>query len=480
MNDYFFTMRPAYPWSLEPIGLPALAAIAGLLAAFTIWSYSGHPNATRRRVFVVLTLRLVALVVALITALRPSLGVQENPRIPSFLPIGIDVSETMTVKDEVNNQARIEAVRKVMEKCQPIIEELERDHNITTILYKFSTPDFSDASRYTPGDPADGKRSDYGTFLNKLYERWQGERFVRGVLIVGDGQDNGQKFSTAAEARRWGQRGVPITTFTVGTNINDQNARDIAVTSIECDPSPAAVKTDVTVVGNVNAYGFPGTRVTARILVDGVVQATQDFTLDKEKDNKIRMTFQAPVKPGEVKVTMQVGQLRDGEIVPIPGELSGENNQSDTYLTITKDGVLILIIDRLRPEETRIRDVLRSEKRFRLNEVTVQTDGQVSSAGEAMLDLDSQGYDVIIIGDVAPAQLTFHRGDKAIPVLEKIQEHVLKRGTGVIFLGGEHAFRGYPPGLLPVRVPEAAGAAIVEDVDPQTGFPRARYQTIPT
>ncbi|HSQ55440.1 MAG TPA: hypothetical protein VLM40_06815, partial [Gemmata sp.] len=151
-----------------------------------------------------------------------------------------------------------------------------------------------------------------------------------------------------------------------------------------------------------------------------------------------------------------------------------------TYLTITKDGVLILIIDRLRPEETRIRDVLGFEKRFRLNEVTVQTDGQVSSAGEAMLDLDSQGYDVIIIGDVAPAQLTFHRGDKAIPVLEKIQEHVLKRGTGVIFLGGEHAFRGYPPGLLPVRVPEAAGAAIVDDVDPQTGIPRARYQTIPT
>ena len=481
MTEYFFEMRPAYPWSVEPVGLPALAAVAGLLVALTIWTYAGHAAATRGRLLTVLALRLLALLVALVTALRPSLGVQETPKVPSQLVIGIDVSETMTVQDEVNNQARIEAVRRVMDRCQPVIEELERDHNVTTTVYKFSTPDFTDAWRYSPGDPADGKRSDYGTFLNRVYERWQGERFVRGVLVVGDGQDNGQAFAAAGEARRLGQRGVPVTTFTVGSNSTEKNAQNIAVTNLDCDPSPAAVKTEVTAVANVNAFGYQGQRVTARVLVDGEVRATEDFTLDKEKDNKIRLTFTAPPKPGEVKVTVQVGQLRDGQIVPVSGELSGKDNQSETYLTITKDGVLILIVDHLRPEETRIRDVLRSEPRFRLNEVIVQNDGQVSAAGEAMLDLDAQGYDVIIIGDVSAAQLEFRRGDKPVPFLGKLRDQVERRATGLIFLGGERAFRGYPKDvaeLIPVTVPEDPGAAIVENVE--NGRPKTRYQTVPT
>jgi len=314
-----------------------------------------------------------------------------------------------------------------------------------------------------------------------VYDRWQGERFVRGVVIVGDGQDNGQAFPAAAEARKFGQRGVRINTFTVGSDNSDKNAQDIAVTGVECDPSPAPIKTQVTVIGNVNAYGYEGARVTARVLFDGVVQATEDFTLDKQRDNKIRMTVGVGSERGEKKVTLQVGQLRDGQIVPLPGELSGENNQSETYLTVTKDGMRILIVDRLRPEEMRVRDVLRSEKRFDLNEVLVQTDGQVSAAGEALLDLDSQAYDVIIIGDVSPEQLAFMRGDKPVPVLEKIREHVKNKGTGLMLLGGERAFRGYPKEfeeIVPVEGTADPKAAIVEDVDAD-GTPKARYQTVP-
>ena len=44
---------------------------------------------------------------------------QEDPKVPSVLLVGIDMSESMTVKDEVNSQTRIDAVRKVLERCQP-------------------------------------------------------------------------------------------------------------------------------------------------------------------------------------------------------------------------------------------------------------------------------------------------------------------------------------------------------------------------
>src|SRR6476619_6264042 len=104
-TSFFFSSRPAYPWSLSPVGLPAFAVVAVLLVAFTIWTYTGHPNATRRRILIVLVLRLLALAVTLLTVLRPSVGVEENPKLPSVLLIGVDTSESMTVRDEVNNQA---------------------------------------------------------------------------------------------------------------------------------------------------------------------------------------------------------------------------------------------------------------------------------------------------------------------------------------------------------------------------------------
>ncbi len=481
MTDYFFSTKPAYPWSITSVGMPALVIVAVLLVLFTVWTYIGHPNATRRRIFVVLTLRLGALLIALLTAVRPSVGVQEEPKIPSVLLIGIDTSETMTVKDEVNNQARIEAVRKTLEKCQPTLDELTAEHGVSVQIYKFSTPDFNEAaSKFTPESPADGKRSDYGTYLNRTFERWQGERYLRGHLIVGDGADNGEAFSAIAEAGRWGRRGSPVTTFTVGSDTVGQNAQDIVVTGVECDPSPAPIKTEVTVVGTVHAFGFAGTRAIARVSFDGVTQITEEVTLDKERDNKVRLTVKAPAVKGEIKVKLTVGQLKDDQIVAIRGEANAENNASETYLTVTKDGARILIIDRLRVEETRIRDVLRSEKRFDLNEVIRQTDGDLSAAAEELLDLDSQAYDVVIIGNVSPEELTFRRGGKVVAVLDKIRERVETKGMGLMFLGGERALRGMPKELLPVTVPDDPKAAVVERVDKDSGRPIDWYQTVPT
>ncbi|MFO0822810.1 MAG: hypothetical protein U0792_06780, partial [Gemmataceae bacterium] len=369
--------------------------------------------------------------------------------------------------------------RKVIEKCQPILDELKAEQAVDVQIYRFSTPDFSEGtSKYSLTDPADGKRSDYGTYLHRTYDRWQGERFLRGQLIIGDGVDNGEAYSAIAEAARWGHK-CPVTTFTVGFDTGPQGS-DISVTGIDCDPSPVPIKNDLMVAANVNAYGFVGARVVARLYIDGELKATEEFTLDKEKDNKLRIPTKAPETKGEKKVKVVVGQLKDNEIVPLRGELNAENNQSETYLTVTKDGLRVLIIDRLRWEETRLRDALRSEKRFDINEVIRQTDGAVTAAEEEFLDLDNQAYDVIVIGNITPNQLTFTRGGKTIFVLDKIREAVLKKGMGVIFLGGEHSFRGMPADLLPVTVPENPAQAIVEKLDGAGGRPLELFQTVPT
>src|SRR5262245_43511238 len=165
-SDWFLSLRPAYPWSVYPVGLPALALVAALLVALTLWAYLKHPQATRRRVLIVLTLRLLALAVALITALRPSVGVQDDPKLPSHLLLAVDLSESMSVRDEFNNQTRIGAVRKVLERCEPILEDLKNEQNVTVSMYGFGPAEFTEAGgKYDPQAPAEAKRSDYGTLL---------------------------------------------------------------------------------------------------------------------------------------------------------------------------------------------------------------------------------------------------------------------------------------------------------------------------
>ena len=474
-TSLFFSSRPAYPWSAYPIGLPALALVGVLLVAFTLWAYLGHPQATRRRVIIVLALRIAALLVTLLTALRPSVGFQEEPKVPSFLFIGIDASESMTVKDEVNGQARIDAVRKTMERCQPLLDELA-EQNVNVLLYKFSTPDFNpETSRYEPNAPADGKRSDYGTYLNRAFEKWQGERFVRGHLLIGDGADNGSAFPAANEAGRWGRRGVPVTTFTVGSDDTTHNAKDIAIVALSADPERPAIKTDVTIVAKVNAFGYAGSRVKAKVFFNDEEVRVEEVELTKERDSEVRITVKAPAAPGEVKVRV--------ELPVLPGEVSPLNNVSETYLTVTKEGVRVLIIDRMRTEETLLRDALRAEKRFDLYEVLRQTNLPLGPDEAQWLDLDAQGYDAVIIGNVSFDQLPAGFADKVI-------ERVTKKGMGLMFLGGEASFTNYPPAptgdpkdrpfafadLLPV-VPSPG--VIVESVNAMKQ-PTKFYQTVPT
>ncbi len=475
MNDYFFSTRPAYPWSVYPIGLPALAVVAVLLVVFTIWTYIGHPQATRRRVMIVLLLRLAALAVTLLTALRPSVGVNENPKQPAVLLVGVDVSESMTVKDELGGQARIDAVRKTLEKCQPLFDELLTDHAITVVVYKFGPPDFNEAtSRWEPTAAADAKRSDYGAYLLRVYERWQTEQRIRGHLIIGDGIDNGETFSAVAEAAKYGRRGVLVHTFVVGSDLITSESKDLAVIGVECNPSPAFVKNDVVVTARVNAYAFSGTRVSARVSYtdsDGKEHAKiEEFTLDREKGNELKMSIKAPDKKGEIKVKVEVGQEKNGKIEPLPGELSALNNWSETYLTVNKEGVRVLIVDQLRTEETLIRDALRREKRFDIYEAFLRTDLVLSESSRALLNLEGNAYDVVIIGNVSAQQL--QQTDPTF--LPKLTELVTKKGIGVMFLGGEYSFQGIPTDLLPI-----AGGPIVDKLSPR-GDPLVTYPAVPT
>ena len=143
----------------------------------------------------------------------------------------------------------------------------------------------------------------------------------------------------------------------------------------------------------------------------------------------------------------------------MPGDIAPANNVIETYLTVTKEGVRVLIVNRLSFEHAAIRRALAADKRIDLDEVIRQTEEPPTPSERAAFDFDQRAYDVIIIGNISGKQLTTI--DPQLP--EQIAEQVLRKGTGVLFSGGHATFTGTP------GYPDATGwkgIAAIENILP--------------
>lgn len=468
MNDtveYFLHTNPAPPWDWPGVGLPLLAVVAGLLIGLTVWTYKGHPRASRGRIALLASLRLLALLLVLLTAVRPSLGIREQPKLPSYLLIGVDLSESMTVADEVGGTARIDAVRKALARCAPLLEELKAEQNVTVVMYAFGSPDFQEAvGTYDPNAPADGKKSDYGTYLLRTLEAWQGKPSVRGHLIIGDGADNGAIVSAIEQAAKW-KPVTPVHTFLVGTTTPPGAVRDVAIAEVVCDPNPVAVKTEYTLRARVHATGFQG-EVPLKVQYDlgdgaGYMDVRiEPVKLTKERDNVVEVRLKAPDQLPEVpepdqppdtpKDKLKMRQLRQikvrVDLSAVPDDKRPANNIMETYLDLTKEGLRVLVVDRLRPENGPILDALRGDARIDVRNVYLQSPGDrpeqpLAPASPGLRDafnFAERGYDVVILGNVTAAQL--NAIDPAIP--DRIREQVMTKGMGFLMIGGHATFAG--------------------------------------
>src|SRR5262249_23011920 len=160
--------------------------------------------------------------------------------------------------------------------------------------------------------------------LRFLHERHGREHNLRGLLIVSDGADNGIRIPPLPEAAKWRGLPCPIHTFGLGQPTTTDSRPDIALTGINAEPSPVPIKTKLTVKGMLDAPGFANnTQVTVRLFLEDKEVLVQKETLQKVKDNEVRLVIDAPAKPGEVKLSLRVD--------PLPGEMSKANNEIATY-----------------------------------------------------------------------------------------------------------------------------------------------------
>lgn len=468
-SAFTLTSDPAWPWTLPTLGLPAFGLIAFLLIFLTVWTYRGVPNASRLRVLILVTLRLAALLLALLAILRPSVALQKDLHQPSTLLFLFDGSESMTIQDALDGQTRWDALRRIVSQCQSRLDRLRDEQNVKVLFHRFA----GDVEDDDPQRKADGKRTDFGTALHSLLDRYQHERPLRGLFIFSDGANNGTRYPVRPLAAKWRDLPCPIHTFALGKVTTSDKQSDLAFVDIAADPSPVPVKGKLTVKGILNAPGFANTRVTLRLFVDGKEVAQKEERLPQEEANEVSLTCDAPAAPGEIMVTLKVDPLRN--------EAIHTNNEISTYVPVSKEGVTILYVEgKNRAWEPRfIAEALARDPRFRVYAPVRTSVAPPAPDEEDFFQLDKRHYDVILIGDVSPNRLA--AGNPAL--IGKIAE-LVNKGTGLMMIGGYESFTSSRPANAPPndtttwKETPLAGALPVElDEDGQIEQPVAMLPT---
>jgi len=455
-------------WLLAHVPLPALVAV--FLVIITVATYRTKLRTQGARVVLLLALRLLALLMAILTLVRPALAVREDKRVPSVLIVAVDLSASMTIQDEFNNQTRFDAMKKVLGQCDSVLKELRDEHQVTVRFFGFAGDTREMPDHLLAGFAPDGMRSDYGKMLNGLQQQFANEPNLRGLVIVGDGADNGPYFNAMSEAAKFRGLQCPVYCFVTGDKTTSMQRKDLIASRIQVEPAPVYIKGKMVVRITVDAFGCENAPIKPILEIDGVEAKIDKIFVGNDEvtegqpvmslttGNELRLETTAPSTPREVLVKVKLSHL--------PGEVTVANNEIATYVSVVKDGVSVLVIDDLRDEPKFIRFALAPDPRFRLYEVTRQTEDPPPPHVAELFQFDKQAYDVIILGNVSATRLA----NCGPNTLSKIAELVRERGVGLMMIGGQDSFGGTPgrprngdwigtpiADLLPIDVSKAVG-----------------------
>jgi uncharacterized membrane protein len=429
-----------------PLGLLAFAALLALLGG-SVATYAAVPGASPGRLRAVAILRLLALLLTFVAVVRPSLAsIDLDPaQSRSQIVILLDDSKSMTIGDEeAEPKQRWAHLLHHLRTSEPALKRL-RAQGVDVRFFRFAG-DLRDFDPKAPGE-ADGKTTDYGAALRAALKRREPQHRALRLLVVGDGAEHGSGGPEAAV--EWGNLPCRVDAFWCGSERTTPRQKDLAITNISTRPAPfVPVKGKLTVRVTVSARGYVNSPATLKLFLEGpdgkyAEKAAKEVRLERETGNTIDLECVAPDAPGEVKVKVEAQAPGDPD--PFP-----ENNVIETFVTVSREGVSVLLVDRPRAwEPSRIFDSLADDNRIRLTALWVG--GKGPAGGAARVFADDQRYDVIILGDVTGAQLQAIN-DKALARIDQL----VREGSGLLMIAGydsftEPAWGGTPIArLLPV------------------------------
>ncbi len=420
-SGFSVSVSPIVPW---PVLVGVILAVTGL----TLWAYRRRLRGTSGRWrWVALSLRLVAILLCLLAALRVSVSLPEKRTSQSSLVLLVDNSSSMNISDEAGGKSRWAVACEVAEQLRTVAKGLEPD--IDTRIYRFdATLDEPKAEDLSAKVEPKGRSTGLGTAILEAQKRQEGSgrKLARMVVVSDFASNTGVNPLTAARTMK--NNSVPVVTVGLGTENAGAGARDINLRGIDAS-KVMFVKNTTEIKGNLTARGFANQTLEVELFVEDrpdAVAKTKVKVPDGADVIPITGLKFNPQTPGDKIVTLKVA-VHEGELVK-------SNNEISTFVTVMAGGLNVLFLQGSNWSWD-YKYLMRSIATSR----DIQVEGMLIRAaakGETGEVPDAEfapgRYNVYVLSDLRADYLTANQ--------HRLLVEAVKKGAGLIMLGGHDSF----------------------------------------
>ena len=453
--------------SLLPIFSPLLLFVlfGGLCALLLIGPAFKEISSKRR--MILSSLRMTAILLALLAALRPGCTKTTERQQAGVLIFLLDTSRSMQLPHITDDSTRYGAMKKMLDGNLSRLNTLV-ENKIDVRFFGFDNQavplEILDGTIQLPPKP-EGSETDLGTPIFNTSIESRGERLV-GMFVASDGMQTTLtpevEMAQAIDAIK--DIEVPLFAVKFGLPGDSGQLADVSIKNF-AEQHVVNVKNNLNASATVVSRGYAGERIKVEmVLIDQsgrekVVGEPVWVTPKKAfEETNIRLNY-TPLESGEFRIKVRA--------VPMEGELAKRNNELDAFLTVNDKGMRILYLNgSLGFEQAALRRSLATAD-------FIEIDFRWISPREA-LDLaavqrafSDPSYDVFVLDDV-DARLLQRDNNPARP-LDALAKAV-EDGKGLLMLGGAHSFGAGAYGstrladVLPVRMKRGERQDFGQDV----------------
>ena len=485
----------------RPLSTATLVAILAAIVLLSIYLYRRPWGmAFWLRAFLA-TSRILVLVLVVATLLEPTAVVIESHTQVRSLPVLLDVSESMSMKDQrkrsediasaavalgmVSLEDDTEADRTVMQldtkqrqaiasssrldlgksvltqSGRQIFESLGESLDVSYHAFGQSPRLISDNEVMITEDLMGLEAKEPGTSITASLEAVASSGGIppAGIVLLSDGIDNAKSQRSEVVLQNLGVRGIPVYTVPIGlTDPDDVSIRNIVMQEVAYSGDKVPVRVQI------QSKGYE--RRTARLAV---------ILNDRRVSSRI-VRFDGGLQFEEVDFRVDVYEKGAAQIdviiEPFDDEISTVNNRVSRSVRIVNEKVNVLYIEgNARWEYRYLRAILERDLRINATFIASNVGPEVARNSPEHIERfpddreDAFQYDLVILGDV---DASFFTDDE----LRLLEELIRDRGASLLMLCGPMyspgSYTGTPvQAMLPVRFDTEAGwEKIAESVYP--------------
>lgn len=383
-----------------------------------------------------LSLRLFAILLMILTLMRPGIEQKEKFVEKAQLFFLLDQSESMTFRDQLGESSRAEKVNREFAVVRYLLDQIQKKYDVKIYDIRNQLLLSEKGLQLNP----DGFCSPITQSLRQFLSSVSRKRSL-GAVLISDGQDT-QAEDPSSLGALFAQKNLPVYVVGVGepqmtTGLQDIRAQDLEVPLTSFQENTFVIDT---------AFHFLGCRdeeVELELLIDDQSIEKQTYHITNSSDRRIFKFFHSLPKKGLYKVTVQATALEQ--------ELSFTNNKIETFIEILEGDLKVLYLEgQSRSEFKFLSRAFDQAREIHLKSLLLFKGLQQNQDVPQQLE-EWMKYDVLIIGDIPKNRFRTQQ-------LEDIKKMVEQGGRGFLMIGG---FQNYGSGdyqdspladVLPVQI----------------------------